>query len=222
MIAQTTLDFLEALKANNNKPWFDDNRPTYQKARTNFLAVVQQLINALGQVDPGIAAAGLEAKQCIMRINRDIRFSKDKTPYKTNLFAFFSQGGKKSAYAGYYFNLEPGAHFIGGGVYMPEAAVLNKIRQEIDYNWAEWQGIAQNATLLQHYPEGIKPSGQLSRPPKGYDKQNPALEYLKYKGYYTQHNLTDAHVLAGSFLQQATETYHAVRPLVAFINRSFD
>ena len=121
MINQNTLDFLKKLEKNNNKEWFHSHKAEYQEARGNFLEVTQRLINEIGQFDEEIKYSELESKKCVMRINRDIRFSKDKSPYKTNFFAFINPGGKKNPTAGYYFSLKPGGEsFIGGGVYMME------------------------------------------------------------------------------------------------------
>ena len=163
-----------------------DNNKEYQKAQGDVLDTVVQLLARLSSFDDDIASSYLEPKACLMRINRDIRFSKDKTPYKTNFFAFINKGGRKSPYAGYYLHVEPGASFAGGGIYMPEPAILEHVRGEIDRFFKEWQSIVQGKELLHFFPEGVQPSGKLVRPPKGYDISNPAIDYLKFKGYFTQ------------------------------------
>lgn len=221
MINKDTLSFLSNLKRNNHKTWFDENRKTYQEARTNFLDVIGQLIKGLSELDHDIAMSNLEPKRCIMRINRDIRFSKDKTPYKTNLFTYINRGGKKSSFAGYYLSIDSDGSFYGGGIYMPEAAVLSKIRQEIDYQFEEWNGIVQNIDLVAKYGE-VKPSGQLVRPPKGYEKDNPAIEWIKYKGYYTQRMLAPNDVLNNGFVNEVLAGFKVVKPVIDFINRAID
>jgi uncharacterized protein (TIGR02453 family) len=220
MITSTTLDFLSNLKANNIKAWFDEHREEYQKAQGDFLDTVVQLLTLLTSFDVDIAASYLDPKSCIMRINRDIRFSKDKTPYKTNFFAFINKGGRKSPYAGYYLHIEPGATFIGGGIYIPETAVLDQIRREIDGSFREWESIVQSKELLLSFPESVKASGTLVRPPKGYESTNPAIEYLKFKGYYTQRFLGDQEVTDPGFALSLADKFRSVKPLIDFINRA--
>ena len=219
MIKKQTLTFLSELKANNHKDWFESHRKQYQDARDNFLDVTHQLIEAISGFDEDVANSHLDPKKCIMRINRDIRFSADKSPYKTNFFAFINQEGKKSPYAGYYLSVDPSESFHGGGVYMPEPGILSKIRQEIDFQFDEWSDIVSDNQLVKHYQE-VKASGKLSRPPKGYDKDNPAIEWIKHKGYYTQKMLGEKHLLSANFLQEAIESFRAVKPMIDFINRA--
>ena len=221
MIPNETLQFLTGLGANNHKDWFDEHKAAYQDARSNFLQVVQKLIDGLSVFDPSIASSGLEAKKCIMRINRDIRFSKDKSPYKTNFFAFINREGKKSPFAGYYLSVEPGESFHGGGIYMPESPILSKIRQEIDYNLEEWQDIVSAPSFKKIYG-AVKPSGQLTRPPRGYTDDNPAIEWIKYKGYYTQKMMPAADLHKPEMVEDVLVNFKALRPLIDFINRSIE
>ena len=220
MITTKTLDFLSNLKANNTKAWFDDNNKEYQKAQGDVLDTVVQLLARLSSFDDDIASSYLEPKACLMRINRDIRFSKDKTPYKTNFFAFINKGGRKSPYAGYYLHVEPGASFVGGGIYMPEPAILEHVRGEIDRFFKEWQSIVQGKELLHFFPEGVQPSGKLVRPPKGYDISNPAIDYLKFKGYFTQRFLDNNEVTDPGFADSLSVKFRSVKPLIDFINRA--
>ncbi|MEI8185988.1 MAG: DUF2461 domain-containing protein [Chlorobiaceae bacterium] len=220
MITNNTLEFLSNLKANNNKVWFDEHKKEYQKAQGNFLDTVVKLLALISSFDVDIASSYIDPKACIMRINRDIRFSKDKTPYKTNFFAFINKGGRKSPYAGYYLHVEPGASFAGGGIYMPEPSTLEQIRREIDSSFKEWKSIVCDKELLLSFPESVKPSGKLARPPKGYDSSNPAIEYLKFKGYYTQRVFSDDKVTDSGFAASLAEIFRSVKPLVGFINRA--
>src|SRR6188768_1481751 len=143
MLQPSTLKFLKSLNKNNNKPWFEEHKVDYQDAKADFESVVQQILDGLYKVEPELV--GLQVKDCTFRIYKDVRFAKDKTPYKTNMGASFSPGGKKTPRPGYYFHLEPGGNtFAGGGMWMPEAAVLKKVRQEIDYNFEEFQQIISN------------------------------------------------------------------------------
>ena len=218
MITATTLEFLTDLKANNIKAWFDEHKKEYQKAQGDVLDTVVKLLVEIAGFDVDIATSHLDPKACIMRINRDIRFSKDKSPYKTNFFAFISKGGRKGPFGGYYVHIEPGATFAGGGIYMPEPAVLELTRQEIDAHFAEWQSIISQKEFCSQFPEGVLPSGKLVRPPKGYDATNPAVEYLKFKGYYTQRFFSDHEVTDSGFVEELANTFRAVHPLVEFLN----
>ena len=136
MLAPATLQFLKALDKNNNKAWFDAHRKQYDAAKLNFAELTQQVITQFGKKEPSIAL--LQPKECVFRINRDVRFSKNKAPYKNNMGASIKAGGKKSLLAGYYIHLEPGGKsFVGGGLYMPDAAIVGKVRQEIGQIWQQ-------------------------------------------------------------------------------------
>jgi uncharacterized protein (TIGR02453 family) len=218
MITTSTLDFLRELKLNNDRGWFEEHKKEYQHAYGEFFDTVVQLILAIGRFDPDIAESHLDPKSCIMRINRDIRFSKDKSPYKTNFFAFINKGGRKSPFGGYYFHLEPGATFIGGGIYMPEPVVLDKLRRQIDLHFNEWNAIVSMQEFTSLFPKGVEPSGKLKRPPKGYEITNPAVEYLKFKGYYTQRFLGDKEVTDPAFVPRLADTFLAAKPMIDFLN----
>lgn len=220
MITNLSLAFLQELATNNERVWFTEHKSEYQHAYGEMLDIVLQLLVATSAFDPDIAASGLDPKSCIMRINRDIRFSKDKSPYKTNFFAFISKGGRKGPYGGYYVHIEPGATFAGGGIYMPEPAILDQVRREIDAHFSEWQSIIAQKEFSSQFPEGVLPSGKLVRPPKGYAPANPAVEYLKFKGYYTQRFFIDDEVTSPGFVAEVAKTFQAVNPLVRFLNRS--
>ncbi len=220
MITDATLAFLRDLKANNDRLWFGEHKPEYQQAYSEMLETVVQLLAVITTFDADISASHLDPKSCIMRINRDIRFSREKSPYKTNFFAFINKGGRKSPWGGYYLHIEPGGSFAGGGIYMPEAAVLEQTRQEIAAHFGEWQTILAGRDFTAQFPEGVLPSGKLVRPPKGYESSNPAVEYLKFKGYYTQRNFTDQTVADPGFIAEITNVFRAVSPLVHFLNRA--
>ncbi|NTW55998.1 MAG: DUF2461 domain-containing protein [Chlorobiaceae bacterium] len=220
MITESTLSFLAGLKSSNDRNWFEQHRKEYQTAYADFFDMAAHLIASVSSFDHSIAMSGLDPKSCIMRINRDIRFSKDKSPYKTNFFVFINREGKKSPYGGYYFSLEPGASFGGAGIYMPEPPALDRVRREIDLHFGEWQSIVSEKKFVSHFPDGVQPSGKLSRPPKGFDASRPALEYLKYKGYFTQRFFSDGEVVSSGFLDGLVDVFKASRPLVDFINRA--
>ena len=222
MIQQSTLSFLEELKENNYKEWFHEHKADYQGARENFLEVSHNLIQRLGEFDEGILTSNLEAKRCILRINRDIRFSKDKTPYKTNFFSSIKKGGRKSPYGGYYLSISPTESFIGAGMYMPEKPVLDKIREHLAQSYETWLELIEEKTFKKYYPEGVKASGKLKRPPKGYEKDDPAIEYLKFKGFYTQKFLTSKELTSPQLMEEIVAALKAVEPMVAFLNEGVD
>jgi uncharacterized protein (TIGR02453 family) len=219
MIQAATLSFLTDLKANNNKIWFDENRTAYETARKDFIQFVTKLIDGLGSIDPDIAATPLQAKSCIFRINRDVRFSANKSPYKTNFGAWFNKGGKKLEAAGYYVNLEPGNCFVAGGMYMPEAATLAAIRQEIDYNVEEFTSLLSNPGFTSLF-NGLSRSDALQRPPKGYAADNPAIDYIKLKSFTASFVVPDATLTSPALEKKVLEGFAALQPLVAFLNRS--
>jgi uncharacterized protein (TIGR02453 family) len=219
MLQSSTLLFLKQLAKNNNKPWFDANRKKYDEAKKDFENFIQALIEQFGKIDPPIAA--LTAKSCLFRINRDIRFSKDKTPYKKNFAASINSGGKKSVLAGYYFHLEPGNSFIGGGIWMPMPAETQKIRQEIDYCYDEFKKIIHSKKFAGIYA-GLDREDAilLTNVPKGYTKDNPAAEFLKLKSWVAMSPLTDAALTSKGLLKQSVEALSAIQPLIDFLNRA--
>ena len=222
MLQKSTLTFLKDLKQNNAKEWFDVNRKAYDAARADFTNLVANVIAHYSKEDEEIAS--LQTKDCLFRINRDVRFSKNKAPYKTNFGASIARGGKKSIYAGYYIHVEPGNNsFVGGGLWMPETAQLKKVRQEIDYNFAAFEPLVSAPAFKTVY--GSLYTGEdskLSRPPKGYDDSNPAIEYLKFKSLIALHPLKDAELTDKNFLQTIQQAFTALHPLDVFLNTALE
>ena len=219
MIQQSTFDFLNKLKKNNNKEWFDKNRDTYELAKKDFRAFIDELIQFTAKFDPAIKM--LEAKDCVFRINRDIRFSNDKTPYKTNMGASISPGGKKSFSAGDYFHLHPGASFLAGGMWQPPAPQLSAIRQEIDYNAAEFKKTTNNREFKKQFG-CFSAAAPVQTTPKGYEKTHPEIEHLKLKSFIVVRNLKDKEVLSKDFLKEAAATFKALHPLDLFLRKACD
>ncbi len=215
MLQPSSLKFLKDLKKNNNKPWFDKNRKQYDAAKEDFVLLVAQVIKGIGSFDPSIA--GLEAKNCLFRINRDVRFSKNKDPYKNNMAAYFNKDGKKGLGAGYYMHIEPGKSFIAGGIWMPEPPVLAGIRQEIDYGFDEWKKMVESKAFKKMFPKGLE-GESLTRPPKNYDENNPAIEYIKRKSFIVTSTFTDTEIQSKGFTRELTKRFQAMKPLVDFIN----
>jgi uncharacterized protein (TIGR02453 family) len=221
MLQKATLKYIEDLTVNNNKAWFDENRHLFEVAKADFETLVKEVISSFGKIDSDIAP--LEAKNCIFRQYRDVRFSKDKTPYKHHMGASFDRGGKKSGFAGYYLHIQPGnKSMAGGGIWMPEGEQLKKIRQEIDYSWDEFRGIINEPQFKKIYGDLEQGEYKLSREPKGYDKENPAIEYLKLKSLVAIQPLSDADLVSKDLLKKVVTAFTALMPLIKFINRSLE
>jgi uncharacterized protein (TIGR02453 family) len=219
MINKETIDFLKKLKKNNTKEWFDNHRDLYIHAKENYLDFVTEVLHSIKSFDTSLV--DIQPKNCVFRINRDVRFSANKDPYKTNFGASFSKGGKKIACAGYYFHLEPGACFIGGGYWMPQGEDLQKIRQEIDYNLDEFKKII-SAKAFVNYFDTLDAKEKLIRPPKGYEKDNPALEFIQLKNFIVMASIEDKELVDKTIITKVVAHFKAMKPLVDFLNRAID
>jgi uncharacterized protein (TIGR02453 family) len=220
MLQKQTLAFLKDLARHNEKQWFDANRDRYEAARQDYIQLADAIIKGFCKKDPDFNQ--LEGRKCLFRINRDIRFSKDKRPYKTNFGASFERGGRISPWAGYYLHIEPGnKSFIAGGVWNPEADRVKKIRQEIDYNWDAFRKIVTGKKFVTWFKDLEKTSEtSLTREPKGYEKDNPAIEYLKLKSWVVSAPLTDAEVTDKGLLKKILEGFEAMQPFIVFLNEA--
>ena len=220
MLQQSTLRFLKQLRSNNNKPWFDNHRQEYEKVKEDFINLVQQVLDNAARFDANLQ--NLQPKNCVFRINRDVRFSADKRPYKNNLAAYFNKDGKKGEGAGYYLHIEPGKSFIGVGIWQPLPEVLAKIRQEIDYNLPGFKLLLKNAKFKKHFFNGLVTENKLSRPPKGYNDDNPAIEWIKLKSFIVTCTISDADIVKKTFSKQVADVFGIALPLVNFINKDLD
>ncbi|NLR59636.1 DUF2461 domain-containing protein [Chitinophaga polysaccharea] len=219
MLQPSTLKFLKSLRLNNNKVWFDEHKTEYQAAKADFESMVQQLIDGLAKQEPSMQ--GLQLKDCVFRIYKDVRFSKDKTPYKVNLAASFQAGGKKSTLAGYYFHMEPGGNsFAGGGLWMPGAPELKKLRQEIDYNFQEFEQLISHKEFIKQF--GKIEGEALKTAPQGYQPDNPAIAYLKLKSFVVSHPFTDEACTQPALVREILKTFAIMQPFIQFINRAMD
>ena len=215
----STLKFLKDLKKNNNKQWFDANRASYEKAKADFEQFIQAVLDAHCKNDPDIA--GLSAKKCLFRINRDVRFSKDKSPYKLNFGASMDKGGKKSGLAGYYFHLEPGKSFVGGGLWQPMPDTVKKVRQEIDYCYDEFRKIVTAKKFKSTFGELYAEEGvKLSKIPHGFEKDNPAGESLKLKSWLVTKDLSDAELTSKDIVKNTVKVFETILPFIRFLNRA--
>ena len=212
------LQFLQKLEKNNNKIWMDEHRNEYLDAKSSFENFVDELLVDMKLIDKNLDT--LTAKDCTFRINRDVRFSKNKNPYKNNMAAYFNQHGKKGIGAGYYIHLEPKKCFIACGIWMPANEDLKKIRQEIDYNIDELNNLMKKTDFKKQFEKGLQQSDKLVRPPKGYEEDNIAIEVLKLKSFIVQKNITDEMLPSKDFKKNIITIIKAGKPLVEFINRS--
>ena len=203
MELKNTLTFLKDLKANNNRDWFDVNRKTYEACRKDFIELVGQVIEGIAEFESDLS--GIDPKKCIFRINRDIRFSKDKTPYKTNFGALMGANGKKTDGVGFYLHISPGQTFAGGGMYMPAADKLAAIRQEIDYNPETLEQLINSNNFKNTF--GKIQGNQLKTAPKGYPKDHKNIELLRYKSFYVVKEYGDKEIKSDSFLEELLSTY---------------
>lgn len=222
MINKDTLKFLKDLKLNNSKEWLDDNKKLYENAKNDILTLTSQLITSNSDLDKTISNAYLDPKKCITRLNRDLRFAKDKTPYKTDYYIVLNKNGKNSPSAFYYLHIEPDNCFVGGGVYNPQPDQLKKIRQEIDYAFDEWTAIINDKTFKKAFPSGINNSGVLIRTPKEFDEASQASEFLRMKGFYTMEKLTDKEIVSTNTFDKINSYFKTTKPLVDFLNRAIE
>jgi uncharacterized protein (TIGR02453 family) len=216
---ETSFKFLKQLSKNNNKEWFDINRKTYEVCKVEFETIIKILLDKSIIFDKQLA--GLEAKKCLFRINKDVRFSKDKSPYKLNMGASINPGGKKSMIPGYYIHIEPGKSFLAGGSYQPMPEMLAAIRQEIDYNSAEFKKIISARDFKLYFKE-LSQEDKLKTAPKGYEKTHPDIALLQLKHFITVHPLSDEDVLNKNFPTYAAKVFKAMLPLNLFLRKCME
>jgi uncharacterized protein (TIGR02453 family) len=216
-IKKSTLDFLRSLKVNNNRDWFISNKSAYTDAKENFESLVQQIINKLIYFEPILK--GLEVKNCVYRINRDIRFSNDKTPYKSHFGAFIVRGGKKNGdkFSGYYIHVEPGKSMVAGGAYMPPTPWLSAIREKIDEEPGKLNRIINSKDFIKIFREIA--GEKLKKAPKGYPSDHPDIELLKLKSYLVMHEVSDKEVLSDTFIDHVIDVCKVMKPFNDFLNK---
>jgi uncharacterized protein (TIGR02453 family) len=212
MIQQSTLDFLSTLKANNNREWFQTNKAVYEKAHQNTIAFADSLLEKMRIHDSIETASG---KASLFRIYADTRFSKDKAPYKTHFGIRFSRATAQLR-GGYYFHLEPGNSFMAGGFFSPNPDDLKRIREDIDFNYEDWNGILSQPSFMETFGElrgdGVKTT------PKGLDKDHPAIELLRKKQFILIHDFTDKELLQPDFVEKLDQTFQELRPFFDYMS----
>ncbi|MCA0457638.1 MAG: DUF2461 domain-containing protein [Chloroflexi bacterium] len=211
---QFTLDYLLDLRFNNNKPWFDENRQRYQQALANFESLVADIIRQFGAVED---LGETTVKECLFRINRDIRFTKDKTPYKSHFSAHIGKGGRKGSGRSYYVQVEPGGSFIAGGVYAPEPEQLKRIRAAIAAdNGKKLNAILAHKDFKRYF--GKLEGEALKTAPKGYDSDHPAIDLLKQKQFIAFHRVDDEDVLKDDFAAHIVTVCKALKPFEGYFH----
>ena len=216
MLAKETIDFLRKLDKNNNRDWFNENKPAFVKANDNVIAVTGDLIGRIAKFDKDVS--GIDPKSCVFRIYRDVRFSKDKSPYKTNLGAFIAPGGKKTMSPGYYFHVQPAMFFAAAGKHLPDSGELLKIRHAIVADTKEFLKIVGAKAFNSRF--GDLDGERLSRPPKGFDGAQQAIEYLKLKSFTVSEVFTAKDATSPDYPRKLAESFEAAYPLVTFLRRA--
>lgn len=218
MLQSQTLAFLKDLADNNNRDWFQANKDRYDQSREDVLAFTSKVISGLHSIDPAISL-DLDPKKCVMRIYRDIRFSKNKLPYKNNFGVSLPTQGNKNGGVEYYLHIQPGKSFIAGGYWMPEADYLKAIRQEIDYNAADLKKIIDDKEFVKLFGD-FRGQEQLKTNPKGYDADNENIDLLKLKSFIAWHNLTDKEITTKNAVKEITDVCSKIYPLNVFLRNA--
>lgn len=217
MISKDSLQFLADIKKNNNREWFLANKKRYEAYKKEYYALAQQFLDVLVAGDPALAS--MQVKDVVFRINRDIRFSKDKSPYKTNMAFWFSPGTKNWNQAGYYVHVEPGSSFVAGGFHQPEASDLKKIRKEIAFFHEDLEAILADKNFKSAYGD-MDRENALKTVPKGYEKEHPAIELLKLKSFTATAKLDDKLLSDKDFIKKVSDKLLLLKPMGEFLNRA--
>lgn len=216
-VSPKVFDFLRQLAENNNREWFTENKNLYTESQESLVLFLEDLIGEMSEFDPEFGK--IDAKKSLFRIYRDTRFSKDKTPYKTNFGASLGMG-KGSQKGGYYLHLEPGKSFIAGGIYMPESSVLKTLRKEISLYGKEFLTILNDKEFKKYFPE-LDQDDKLKKVPQGFEKEDPMAEYLKLKSFIVVYNLSDKEISDKNASKNLAKIFKAMKPLNDFLNAPF-
>lgn len=222
MIKQTSLNFLSNLKLNNSREWFEQNRDLYENYRSDILQLTENLLKELSKIDNAILQANLDPKKCLTRVNRDLRFSKDKTPYKNYVLIVFNKNYPQPNKAGYFIHIEPENCSVGGGVWQTTPEYLKKIRQEIDYSFTAFNKIITTSEFQKTFPNGIQGVGKLKKMPYGYDETNQANELLKLKGFCTKEPLNDKVLTSKDCIKTVMDFFKTTKPIIDYINKAIE
>lgn len=210
------LNFLSKLEKNNNKQWFDKNRYEYQACRAEWIKVVEYLLKELGESDPDFWQQ--DPRKSIFRINRDIRFSRSKLPYKSHFSAFLCHGGKKANNAGYYIHIAPAGCFIAGGIYSPDKDRLFALREKISKHGDKFVALINKKKFKTAFGT-LGDTDRLVRPPQGFKKENPYIEIIKNKHFIVRENIPQTVVLNPDFMKMVRQRFELMEDFVDFLNR---
>lgn len=211
-IPVSTLKFLKDLQANNNRPWFNDQKPRYQEAHAHLVEFAENLISAMSQHD---LLEPMTGKKSLFRIYRDTRFAKDKTPYKGH-FSGSLKRATKLRRGGYYYHIEPGASFLGGGFWGPNPADLKRIREEIAADPQPLRKIIASADFQKTFGE-LK-GDKVKTAPKGYAKDHPAIDLLRHKQFVVSRSFSDKEIMAPDFLEKVVDTFCKMHPFFNYMS----
>jgi len=217
MIKPETLAFIADVAQNNNREWFAENKNRYETAKADVLTFIDLLIPKLAAIDPEFSI-DTPAKKCLLRIYRDVRFSKNKDPYKNNFGISFNIKGSDIHGPGYYLHLQPGECFLGAGFWMPEASVLKSVREEIDYNTAEFLSIIEAKSFKNMF--SLSEEDKLKKAPKGYETDHPQIELLKLKSFIAICPLKDEDFLKPGIVDKLKTAFESVYPFVLFLRNA--
>ena len=221
MITKEALQFLNDLIANNNTEWMHANKKRYENYKKDYRHFIGSILTEMKQLDPFLEP--LEIKNCTFRINRDIRFSKDKSPYKTNMGVWMSQDRNQKNAPGYYIHYEPGNCFIAGGVWCPEANELKKIRKEIEFFHDDLEEIVSNKNFKKEFGQLDRGENNvLKKAPKDFDPNHPAIEFLKLKSFTTTHKINESVFTDANFSKKIAGQLILLKPLNDFLRRGLE
>jgi len=221
MLSKDSLKFLNDLKSNNNRDWFLENKKRYEIFKKDYHQLIADFLDVMKPLDSSLEM--LEPKKCAFRINRDVRFSKDKSPYKDHIGVWLSGGVKGKNRSGYYVHISHNSSFIAGGCYCPEAGDLKKIRKEIAYFHEDLEEIITSKNFKKEFGDFDRAEkNTLKNPPRGYEKEHPAIEFLKLKSYETSQKFDIEEVLKEDFVMKMSAKLILIKPLNEFINRALD
>ena len=221
MITKEALQFLEDLVANNNTEWMHANKKRYENFKKDYHQYIASVLAEMKPLDRTLEP--LEVKNCTFRINRDIRFSKDKSPYKTNIGIWFTQNKNSKNSPGYYIHFEKGRSFIAGGVWCPEPEELKKIRKEIEFFHDDLEKIVADKTFKKEF-KGMThdDNNSLKNAPKGFDPSHPAIEFLKLKSYTASQKVDDKIFTEPDFSKKIAQKLIALKPMNDFLKRALE
>jgi len=218
MLSEKSLQFLQDLKSNNNRDWFLDNKKRYEEYKKEYHQLIQEFLEILKPQDANLEL--LEVKNCTFRINRDIRFSKNKDPYKTHIGIWMNTNHGNNNGPGYYIHIEKGNNFIAGGMYGPENDDLKKIRKEIAFFYEDLDGILSDAKFKKIYSGlNVTENNSLKNGPKDFEKDHPAIAFLKLKSFVSIHKFEDSELTKPNFVKVTAAKLIVLKPLLAFLNR---